>query len=321
MIEVRNLARGIRRITLPLPFEGLHSVNCYVFGEAGDLTLVDVGVGGETTWRCLVEGLGQLGLGLSDIARVVATHLHPDHMGLATALHEEVGCDYVMHQLAAERLDFYNDWGSLRLLGEIGTLHGAPPEVLTVLTEIGPRPAWAPPSIRPTVLVEDGDTVQVGEGRHLSVVHTPGHEPAHICLLDSASGALLTGDHVLPRITPFVPYLGEGTNNLATYLNSLQRVEDIDPHITYPAHLGIIERGKARARQIALHHERRLGGMLQFLRSGPRTAWEVMETAFRPHLPPLHMRLAFQETLAHLEYLRFNGDVERSGEPFHYRRT
>ncbi len=312
MAEPTQLAAGLWQLQLPLPIPRLPSVNAYVFaGEAG-LTVVDPGGGHEEGYAALREGLADLGRELGDVRTVVATHMHPDHMGICTRLVEEVGCRYVMHRAAADQLDRYNDWATIRRwAAELARRHGASPARAAELAHDDARPDWAPQSIPPTDLVDDGDEVVVAEGRALTVIHTPGHEDAHICLVDSATGYLMSGDHVLPGITPFVPYSPTDPDNLGTYLRSLQRVEEIDPPLTLPAHLQHIERGAARAHQIRLHHRRRLDGMLAELDAGRTTAWEVMEAVFRPNLPPLHTRLAFQETLAHLEHLRVEGRAEQ----------
>ena len=315
MAAVHDLGWGIHRIELPLPIPRLPFVNAYVFpGEEGPV-VVDPGAATEDGYLALKEGLAGLGHDPGDLAAVIATHLHPDHMGLCTRLAAETGCDYVMHATAASRVAGYNDWAPWRArLIALARRNGAPEHAVAALGEEEPRPAWAAPSMIPNVLVEDGAAIPLAGERHLAVVHTPGHDESHVCLVDSASGLLFSGDHVLPRITPFVPYPEEDGDNLGTYLASLRRIEEIDPPRTLPAHLEPIERGAARAHQIALHHRRRLEGMTERLRRSPASAWAVMEDAFKPDLPPLHARLAFQETLAHLEYLRHRGRAERFEE-------
>ncbi len=325
MPEPVALAPGLWQLELPLPIPRLPSVNAYVFSGPDGLTVVDPGGGHEHGYEALGEGLDHLGHGRGDIAVVVGTHLHPDHMGLATRLVEETGCRYVMHSSAADRMDQYNDWQPARRhVADLARRHGAPDDRAEELAADAGRPEWAPESMKPTDLVGDGDEIRVAPDRTLRAVHTPGHDESHICLLDSATGFLMSGDHVLPGITPFVPFPPEQPDNLGTYLDSLQRVEAIDPPLTLPAHLGLIDRGAARAHQIQLHHRRRLEGMLEQFDEGPRSAWQVMGDAFRPNLPPLHTRLALQESLAHLEYLRKRGRlqlVDEEAEVLEYRRT
>ena len=319
--EPRRLAGGIHRIDLPLPLIGLDWVNSYVIEGPDGLTVIDVGVDDEAGIGALRSGLEALGHSLGSINQIVATHLHPDHVGLAGHLVDEVGCRWVMEASAVDNLHLYNDWGTFReFIGEAALANGGPVDDVAILTADEPRPDWAPPSTPPTDTVADGDKISIGDDRWLEVVHTPGHEPSHICLVDSTTGAMFSGDHVLPRITPFVPHLGEGTDNLGTYLASLKRVEAIDPPVTYPAHGVTIERGKERAHQIGLHHQRRLEGIIEMLEDGT-TAWQVMLGIFRPHLPPMHQRLAFGETMSHLEHLRSRGSVERidKGGTFVYR--
>ncbi len=310
------LAPGLWQLELPLPIPRLPAVNAFVFAGPDGPTVVDPGGGHQEGYDALAAGLGQLGWGLGDLFQVVATHLHPDHMGLATRLVDETGCRYVMHDAVGTWLPRYNDWGAVRAwVAGLARVHGAPDERAEELARDEPRPEWAPESIPPTDSVADGDRIAIGTDRHLAVVHTPGHDAAHICLVDSATGYLMSGDHVLPGITPFVPYSPDDPDNLGTYLASLQRIEEIDPPLTLPAHLGLIERGAARARQIRLHHRRRLDGMVEELAGGPRSAWAVMESVFRPNLPPLHTRLAFQETLAHLEHLRVARQLDHVESP------
>lgn len=309
--EPTRLPGGIYRIELPLPFFGLESVNSYVIEGDDGLTVIDVGVDDESGSEALRSGLESLGHGLDSIAQMVITHLHPDHVGMASRLVEQAGSRFIMESSAVENLHLYNDWSLFRdFIREAALANGGPPDEVAALSADEPRPSWAPRSVPPTETVGDGEKISIAEDRWLETVHTPGHEPAHICLVDSRTGAMFSGDHVLPRITPFVPHLGEGTDNLGTYLGSLERVENIDPPITYPAHGVTIERGRERARQIYLHHQRRLAGVLDLVQGGA-TAWEVMKGLFRPNLPPMHQRLAFGETMSHLERLRTIAAVER----------
>lgn len=314
-----ELGRGVGLIRLPLPFPGLRWTNAYAIrGDAG-ITLIDCGVDDGPTRNALEQGLAELGSGLEDVAGLICTHMHPDHMGLAHRLVAE-GISLTMHEAAPAAIEHYNDWNiSRRNLASLAVEHGAPAEFVARTASADPRPDWAGTAVTPDRLVKDGEQIRVGDGRTLTVIHTPGHENSHICLVDDDSQVLYSGDHVLPRITPVVMY-GFESDPLGTYLDSLARIEAMDIGLTYPAHVEILERGSLRARQIILHHERRLGAMVQEVRSQAKTAWELVGEIFRPHLDPLEERLALSETLAHLEYLRLRGELDRTMEAgvWHY---
>lgn len=300
---VTELGHDIAEIRLPLPFPRLRWVNTFVIDGDSGLTLIDCGVDSAEGWIALTEGLATLGNDVTDITSVVSTHLHTDHMGMAGRIVAATDARFVMHEAAMDGLAEYNDW-SIGITRQADTAehNGAPREAVAELREVTPRPDWAPVVPKPTHLVSDNDQLVLSGERALEVLHTPGHDDAHICLLDSRTGVLFSGDHVLPRITPVVFYDSE-SDRLGTYIESLQRIEDLNLGLTYPAHGTVIEQGSLRARQIILHHERRLGGIVQELRHGPKTAWAILESIFRPNLIGVEQRLAFGETMAHLAHL------------------
>lgn len=306
-----DLGDGVGLIRLPLPFPGLRWTNAYAIRGDSGVTLIDCGVDDAPTRQALEKGLAELGIRFEDVAELVCTHMHPDHMGMAHRLVAD-GMPLTMHEAALNGIEHYNDWTiSRRNLAALAEEHGGPAEFVAQTVADEPRPEWAGVALTPDKLVKDGDNIHIDDDRSLRVVHTPGHEVSHICLVDEASQILYSGDHVLPRITPVVMY-GFESDPLGTYLDSLARIESMDIGLTYPAHVEILERGSLRARQIILHHERRLGAMVQEVRSEPKTAWELVGEVFRPNLNPLEQRLAFSETLAHLEYLRLRDELQRT---------
>jgi glyoxylase-like metal-dependent hydrolase (beta-lactamase superfamily II) len=184
------------------------------------------------------------------------------------------------------------------------------------LAASAPRPWYMPVIEPPDHVVADGDPIDLGKGRHLLVLHTPGHDDSHICLRDSRTGILFSGDHILPRITPVVPFDSDSVDPLDDYLRSLRRLIDMRIGVTYPAHGSLIARGDERAYQILLHHDRRLLDMTEVVRKEDLSAFEVMLKSFRSDLDGLQIRLALLETIAHLEHLRLQGrikGVERDG--------
>lgn len=302
-----HLGQGISVVTLPLPFRAPPSVNAYVIEGGDGLTLIDCGVDWNEGHAALTNGLTNLGFESTAIHTLIVSHLHPDHVGMAPRVVREWGVSTAMHARAGKLVDRYNDTeGFIQRTKELADRHGVPPSARTAFADVGERPAWMPLIDPPDHVVDDGDLIPIDQDRYLEVLHTPGHEPAHICLRDSRTGILFAGDHVLPRITPFVGYDEMFDDVLGDFLDSLRRVEQLHVTTTYPAHGSIIEHGSARAEQILLHHQRRLLGMLDVIDPRGTTSWEVMEKVFRPNLSPGDQRLALRETVAHLEHLRLD---------------
>ena len=310
--DAHPLGDGVYRISLPLPFPSPQAVNCYLFEGNQGLTLLDCGIDGVEEFELLSRALAGFDFSLSDLHRLVASHLHVDHMGMAKRIIDATQCEWVMHASTKAEVPHYNDWTLRREeLARLVAASGAPQEAHARFSRGLPRPDWFSEAIEPTHPVEDGDHIRLSATRHLEVIFTPGHQTNHLCLRDSRTGRLFSGDHVLPRISPFIPYTGEYQDHLGTYLASLGRITALDARETYPGHGPTIERGSARAHQILLHHQRRLDTMVEVLQQ-PRTPWQVMQSVFRPNLSSLEERLAFQETMAHLEHLRKIGRIERT---------
>lgn len=310
--ETQVLGEGVYRITLPLPFPDPPSVNCYLFEGDDGLTLLDCGVDGSIEFDLLDSALAGFGFSFDDLRRLIASHLHVDHMGMAARIIAATGCEWIMHSSTQREIAHYNDWDPRRdQLARIAEAGGAPRDAIARFRHAVARPDWFGRALEPTRPVEDGDRLRLSTNRSLEVLYTPGHQANHLCLRDVQSEKLYSGDHILPRISPFIPYTGEESDHLSAYLASLDRIVKLDANVTHPGHGPTIERGSVRAHQIELHHQRRLDTMVHVLRARPHTPWEVMETVFRPHLSPLEERLAFQETMAHLEYLRSQKQVKR----------
>lgn len=300
-----SLGQGIHRITLPLPFRSPSTVNVYVIEGANSLTLIDCGTDWEEGHEALTNGLADLALDPGAIRRLIVSHLHPDHVGMAPRLVDEWGVETFMHSRAAILVPRYNDSeGFRRRTEELADRHGVPPAARPAFVDVGERPSWMPPISPPDQTVDDGDLIEIDADRRLEVLFTPGHEAAHICLRDSLTGALFAGDHILPRITPFVGYDEMFEDVLGEFLASLRKIEQLLVTTTYPAHGDVVDHGSARAEQIFLHHQRRLEGMIEAIDPEGSTAWMVMERVFRPNLSPMDQRLALRETIAHLEHLR-----------------
>lgn len=313
----RSLGQGIHLIPAPLPFRNPAWVNCYALEGEDGLTLIDCGCDWQPGHDALHAGLAEVGLRGAPIHTLIVSHLHPDHVGMADRVREEQGPRLLMHRRAADRMDRYNDTaGFVARNLRLAERHGVPRPAARHLAGDSARPDFMPPLAPPDLVLDHGEIIPLGGGRRLQVLHTPGHEASHICLRDSRTGVVFSGDHVLPRITPVIMFDEDYDDVLGDYLASLHRLLEIPIGLTYPAHGTIVERGAARIEQILLHHDRRLDQMRERAEADPTTAWDMVSAVFRPHLTPEEQRLALRETVAHLEYLRLRErltEEERNG--------
>lgn len=279
-------------------------VNSYIFETPRGLAVLDCGVNDERCHATLSGAIEELG---GTVAMVIGSHLHIDHIGMARRLVAETGAQWIMHESTPTEIPIYNDWISRRdaLVGT-ARQHGAPEEFCERVTNEWLRPDWYDDAVAPTHPVRDGDTIDLGNGRGLRVVYTPGHQQNHICLVDSVTGNLFSGDHILGKVSPFVPYRRD-RDTLEDYLRSIRRITDTALTTTQPGHGDSLEHGPDRAKAIGTHHEERLNAMLEMIDGKPKTAWDVMLASFRPNLGLSGQRLAISETLAHLYHLANQG--------------
>jgi glyoxylase-like metal-dependent hydrolase (beta-lactamase superfamily II) len=171
-------------------------------------------------------------------------------------------------------------------------------------------------AVLPDVLLEDGDRPDV-PGWNLRAVWTPGHSPGHLCFYDTERKVLLSGDHVLPRITPNISFHPQQTvNPLADFLEALDKVAALDVEEVMPAHEYRFRGLAQRIVQLRDHHEQRLSEITVALREQPgQTAWEIAIglTWSRPwsEISFWMQRSALGETLAHLIVLESRATVRR----------
>jgi glyoxylase-like metal-dependent hydrolase (beta-lactamase superfamily II) len=294
----------------------LDRVNAYLLKDEETMTLVDCGIyfpdpDRDHGWDELVAGLEAAGFAPEDVKRLVVTHPHIDHYGMAGRFVRATGCELWMHEASIGDLDLYRDPDAGRhRVREMLKDHGVQPEELDELTSYEDWRAFVSEVIEPTTHLRGGEKLEAA-GRIWEVVHTPGHSAAHVCLFEATERVLISGDHLLPTITPHIDFKrGEG-DPLGEFLDSLHKVEELAPALVLPGHGHPFEDGAERARVVSRHHDRRLGAITQVIRNRPRTADEITDEIFGTELLNFQRRLALGEALAHLAYLRRRGEVER----------
>lgn len=311
----REPAPGVFRAVLPLPFPGLDRVNAYLLADEEGSFLVDCGIwdpsaddGGFAELKAAIDATSH---SLEDIRALIITHAHIDHFGMAGRIVEEVGCELWMHEEARDQLETYRDPATrAEEMRAMLADHGVSPDEIGELTAFEDWRPFVHALSGATRWLPADETFGAG-GRTWTVVHTPGHDPAHICLWAEEDRILISGDTLLGSVTPHIDFRRGDDNPLGDYLASLKKIEALEPALVLPGHGRPFEDGAERARVTARHHDRRLGAILQVVRREPHTASEITDEVFGDTLLNFHRRLAFGEALAHLAYLRRNGEVER----------
>ncbi|HEX2241160.1 MAG TPA: MBL fold metallo-hydrolase [Actinomycetota bacterium] len=313
----REPAPGVFRLLLPLPFPELRRVNAYVLTDADGVTLIDCGIHNpdpdqDHGWTDLIEALAACDVDLKSIGRLVVTHTHIDHYGMAARIVSETGCDLWMHRDSELDLEIYRAPDeSARRVAEMLADHGVEGDELKELTAFEDWRPFISGVVEASTSLEGGETFRAA-GREWSIVATPGHSRSHICVWSESDGLFFSGDHLLPTITPHIDFVRGGeADPLGDFLVSLEKVEDLDPKLVLPGHGHPFEDGAERARIVARHHDRRLGAILQVIRHEARTATEITDEIFGTTLLHFERRLALGEALAHLVYLRRRGEIER----------
>jgi glyoxylase-like metal-dependent hydrolase (beta-lactamase superfamily II) len=317
-----QVADGIYQVELPLPF-ALRIVNCYLLRDGAGWAIVDCGLNypaGQAAWRTAFDALG---IDASAITRIILTHAHPDHYGMAGWLAAQSGAPVLLspiEQAFAERV-----WGNgdptYQRVRAFFAAHGMPSDMAQAVYEqmIVLRPMTQP--MPTTTTLEPGATLRVGQ-REFQTIATPGHSDGHLVFYCAAERLLLCGDAVLTKITPNISLLPYGRlDPLADFLQTLEQLHEIEVDLALPGHGPLISTFHQRLDELRAHHDQRLQLVEQCAGHGT-TAFEVCRAIFPTEQLTAHqIRFAMAEALAHLEYLVGAGRLERTeGDRPLYRR-
>jgi glyoxylase-like metal-dependent hydrolase (beta-lactamase superfamily II) len=317
---VEQVLDGLWSIPVPIPGSPLPYVLAYAFAVPDGVVLVDPGWNAPEALAALTEGLAVAGSRLEDVRGVLVTHIHPDHYGLAARIREVSGAWVGLHGddavLVADRYRDVEDL--LARTSRWVAQTGAPPAELAELRDASMALRRFVVAGRPDRLLTDGDRPEL-PGWRLRAVHTPGHTPGHVCFVEERTGVVLTGDHVLPTISPNISrHPQAGPDPLADYLASLERLRPFGDALVLPGHQWRFRGLAGRLDELAAHHERRLDEAQAAVADGAATIWEVATRLgwSRPwtEITGIMRRAALGETAAHLAHLERRARLERVGD-------
>lgn len=315
-----RLTDDIIQIRLPLPF-ALKNVNCYLVRDGDKWCIFDTGLhtpAAQAVWR---KAFRRLQIGPGEVSRIVLTHCHPDHYGMAGWLQQHFSTNQPEHippVLVAER-EYQNAQNIFQhgldlapILHSFFSQCGLPRQTSeSILGNLADIRSATQPHPKIVQFLAPGQTLPVGSFT-FQVIHTPGHSDGHLVFYDASARLILCGDQVLMGITPNISQWPLTDHNpLGGYLHSLEQLARLDIDAALPGHKKLIDNWRGRIAELQAHHEERLAHMKSAI-DGGATAFEVCTRVFDVDALTSHeIRFAVTETLAHLEYLVDAAELQR----------
>jgi glyoxylase-like metal-dependent hydrolase (beta-lactamase superfamily II) len=304
---------GIWRIRLPLPWPGVPHVNAWAIeSRSGNgIALVDTGINEEGAFEELERTLHLAGHGVEDVELLVCTHAHSDHYGLAAPIVAAAECELWMHPNHAHMSRAAsNPERALERRIEVAAQSGVPLEPLRRWAEErrDQTPGIAA-VVEPARELVTGVEVETGAGSW-TAYETPGHAPSHVSLFQQDQRLLISGDHLLGRVSLYFDY-GWTPDPVAEFLTGLDTVERLEARLCLPGHgrpFGDVRAHiEANRREISDRIDETLGA----LREGDSTAYELVYRVFGEGFDRMMMSWALTIMLCFLTHLERLGRVER----------
>ncbi len=313
MIEV---APGVHWIRMRLPFQ-LNHINLWLLEDENSWTIVDTGIRDEPTaeaWKQLFAGAMQD----RPVKRVIVTHLHPDHVGMAGWLVRRFGVelwmsrtDYLLCRNLVADTGLEAPAEAVRFYRAAGLAEDALEVYRTRFGGFGRAVYTLPNSYR---RIQDGEAIRIGN-REWRVVVGRGHAPEHVCLWCEAEGFFISGDQILPRISSNVSVFPTEpeANPLQEWLDSCARLKELLPEdvLVLPSHNEPFRGVHERLDELIGEHESNLRKVAE-LCAEPKRAVDCFEALFRSRITEGNTIMATGESIAHLNCLRARGLMERA---------
>ena len=318
----RELGRGDRvlpgvwRLRLPLPWPGVPHGNAWALAAGDGIVLVDTGMHEPGSLAHLERALEQVNLRLENVRLLVCTHAHSDHYGQAAPILERAGCELWMHPNHQHMTRSLEDpAATLARRLEVARQSGVPDEPLRAWAEsrkgFGPGIAAL---VEPDRALVPGVEVQTDHGTW-SVHYTPGHAPSHVCLFQRERRLLISGDHLLGRVSLFYDY-GWTPDPVGEFVDSLEAVDRLDARLCLAGHGRPFADVRAHVRANQKLVRERVDAVGAALVNGPLTAFEVIPRVYGEDVAPANAAWWIQETLCYLTHLERLGAARRlPGEP------
>jgi glyoxylase-like metal-dependent hydrolase (beta-lactamase superfamily II) len=300
------------RAEIPLPNNPLKQTNAYIITAGKRNLIIDTGMNRQECKSAMAAALRQLHVNLEETDFFI-THLHVDHLGLVGEMAAKSSTVY-FNQPDAAVIDYQDLW---QLAISFARQHGFPESILQSAVEMHPANKYRPKDYFTFTLLKEGDAVLAGDYR-FKCVETPGHTPGHLCLYEADRKILVSGDHILGNITPNIAEWFGLENPLRQYLQSLDKIDDLEINLVLPGHRDPFPDCRKRIRELKIHHRHRLDEVMQILKSDGMSSafqvaskmnWDIIAESWEL-FPLMQKWFATGEAVSHLRYLELEGSVQ-----------
>ena len=265
---LQKITNEIYLLKVPYPF-GM-AVNSYIITGKNGLTIIDPGYDGSETrdlWKKVLQQFDR------NIEKIIITHSHPDHIGLAPWLQKTFSVPvYISNRSLAEM-----ERGYCHSLAKIRSLWER------YVSIPWPDPEWArgfPENFQPDRIFAENDEIMIGD-RAYNALWTPGHAADQFCFYHQGEGILFVSDHVLQETAPIVSFWnGEEQDPLSDYFQSLDMVSRYSVKLALPGHGSIIKHFSERVEEIRTRHEQRLQQIVKLLHDEGKTVYDVVDAIY-----------------------------------------
>jgi len=308
-----EVAPGVKWVRMPLPFS-LKWINLWLLADGDGWTVVDTGIPNSETkahWRTIFENE----LGGKPIKRVIVTHMHPDHIGLAGWMTRKWQCDlwitrleYVTCRMLVADTGREAPEAGVKFYRACGWTQEQLDRYVDKFGGFGRAVSQLPDAYR---RLSDGDEIEIG-GRTWRIVTGCGHSPDHACLWQPDINVFIAGDQILPRISSNVSVFPTEpeADPLKDWIDSCRKLKAIIPAdvLVLPAHNEPFVGAHKRLESLVEGHETALSRLLSRLDT-PKRAVDLFGAVFARAIDPDSLGMATGETMAHLNCLKRRGQI------------
>jgi glyoxylase-like metal-dependent hydrolase (beta-lactamase superfamily II) len=318
MARAKELGRGERvlpglwRLRLPLPFPGVPHGNAWAIAAGDGIVLIDTGMHEPGSMAQLERAMDQVNLRPELVRLLACTHAHSDHWGQAGPIRDRAGCEFLIHPKYRLMLDEGPEQARARRL-EVARQSGvSETAIATYLERVKDIPSGVARAIAPDRELVPGVEIETDLG--VWTVHeTPGHTPSHVCLYQAERRLLISGDHVMGRISLYFDF-GYSPDPVTEFLTSLDQVDTLGARLALSGHgkpfLDVHGHVEGNRRLVA----ERIGATLDALGSEPRTAVEIAPSIYGEPIGFHNGHWLLTQTLCYLRHLELLGQVRREDD-------